>query len=174
MLRLVKMALQPEQLDFTGTQVNYYFVCKRKLWLFSHGMEQEAESDLVILGKLLHEYYYQRGLKEIQVGRIKIDLFGKRGEIREVKRSRKIEDAHIHQLLYYLYYLKNIIGIEAKGVLHYPLLRRKVELHLGDEESKRIEDVLRKVDKVVSSTTPPQPSWIKACRFCAYSELCWG
>ncbi len=26
-------------LHFTGTQINYYFVCKRKLWLFSHNME---------------------------------------------------------------------------------------------------------------------------------------
>ncbi|MEM4284287.1 MAG: Dna2/Cas4 domain-containing protein, partial [Candidatus Caldarchaeum sp.] len=42
-------------LYFTGTQINYYFVCKRKLWFFSHNMELESESDVVLLGKLLHE-----------------------------------------------------------------------------------------------------------------------
>lgn len=168
------MTLQLDQPDFTGTQVNYYFVCKRKLWLFSHGMEQESESDLVMLGKLLHEYCYQRELKEVQVGRIKIDFFGKGGEVHEVKRSRKIEDAHIHQLLYYLYYLKNVMGVDVKGVLHYPLLRKRIEIRLGDEEKERVEWVLKRIGEIISLPIPPQPSWIKACKFCAYCELCWG
>ncbi|MEM4312119.1 MAG: CRISPR-associated protein Cas4 [Nitrososphaerales archaeon] len=168
------MVLQLDQPDFTGTQVNYYFVCKRKLWFFSHGMEQEEEYDLVLLGKLLHEHYYQRELKEIQIGRIKIDFFGKKGEVHEIKRSRKIENAHTHQLLYYLYYIKKVVGIDVKGILHYPLLKRKVELNLGGEEVKRIEDILKKIDEVVSLSIPPQPLWIKACKLCAYRELCWS
>ena len=44
-----------EDLTYTGTQVNYYLICKRKLWLFSRGLEIEEISDLVLLGKLLHE-----------------------------------------------------------------------------------------------------------------------
>ena len=36
---------------FTGTQVNYYAVCKRKLWLFSHDIEMEREN--VQIGKNL-------------------------------------------------------------------------------------------------------------------------
>ncbi|MEM3192938.1 MAG: Dna2/Cas4 domain-containing protein, partial [Candidatus Parvarchaeota archaeon] len=36
---------------FTGTQVNYYFVCKRKLWFFSHNIELESDSDLVLMGR---------------------------------------------------------------------------------------------------------------------------
>jgi CRISPR/Cas system-associated exonuclease Cas4 (RecB family) len=42
------------ELVYTGTQVNYYFVCRRKLWLFSRNFEMEQSSDLVLLGKLLH------------------------------------------------------------------------------------------------------------------------
>lgn len=42
------------ELIYTGTQVNYYLVCKRKLWLFSRNFEMERSSDLVLLGKLLH------------------------------------------------------------------------------------------------------------------------
>jgi len=33
-----------------GTQINYYFVCKTKLWLFSHHIQMEQESDVVELG----------------------------------------------------------------------------------------------------------------------------
>ena len=32
-----------------GTQINYYFVCKTKLWLFSHNIQMEQESDNVSL-----------------------------------------------------------------------------------------------------------------------------
>ena len=39
------------ELAYTGTQVNYYFVCKRKLWLFSRNFEMEQFSDLVLLDR---------------------------------------------------------------------------------------------------------------------------
>ena len=42
--------LLSESLHFTGTQLNYYFVCKRKLWLFSHNLEMEQSYDAVLLG----------------------------------------------------------------------------------------------------------------------------
>src|SRR5690606_27710881 len=98
---------------FTGTQINYYFVCKRKLWFFSHNMELESDSDLVLMGRLLHENSYKRQpLKEVEIDRIKIDFVEKSKEIHEVKRSRKIEDAHVYQLLYYLYFLKKSANME--------------------------------------------------------------
>jgi len=45
---------------FTGTEVNYYFLCKKKLWYFSHDIQIEQGSDAVYLGKLIHENSYQR------------------------------------------------------------------------------------------------------------------
>jgi hypothetical protein len=75
--------------DYTGTQVNYYFICKRKLWLFSHGLEMEETSDLVLLGRLLHERGYQRKRKEVQVGRIKIDFVGPGCEIQRLSVREK-------------------------------------------------------------------------------------
>ena len=43
-----------------GTQINYYFICKTKLWLFSHNIQMEQESDNVKLGKTLHENSYKK------------------------------------------------------------------------------------------------------------------
>jgi len=65
---LSKLGTLDPTLHFTGTQINYYFVCKRKLWFFSHNMELESDSDLVHLGKLLHEHSCKRKLKEVGVG----------------------------------------------------------------------------------------------------------
>jgi CRISPR-associated exonuclease Cas4 len=92
-------------LFFTGTQINYYFVCIRKLWLFSHHIELEKESDLVKLGKELHVDRYQRRLKEMQIDKIKLDFIEKGNEIHEIKRSKKMENAHLYQLLYYIYFV---------------------------------------------------------------------
>jgi len=163
-----------EALNFTGTQVNYYFICKRKLWLFSYGLEMEETSDLVLLGKLLHERGYARRLKEVQVGRIKVDFVGSNCEIHEVKRSRKAEDAHLFQLLYYIYYLNRYAGVQAKGILHYPLLRRTVEVQLDDEQVGRMESLLRDIDSLLKQENPPSPLKIPYCRRCSYNELCWG
>jgi CRISPR/Cas system-associated exonuclease Cas4 (RecB family) len=258
------------EIKFTGTQVNYYFVCKRKLWLFSHNIELEPESDLVKLGKLLHENRYTRKMKEVQVGRIKIDFMEKektkglqrkelrdeakeeeeqeenmqidntaestatipddvggalnrpsspsvptlntvsceginperlvgpqvRGQtekkeeegeqqhqqqqqnsivIHEVKRSKKMQDAHFYQLLYYMYCLKRDFGVRVShGVLHYPLLKQNVEVGLTQDRVRQLEDAINGIAEVNSFPRPPGPEWKRYCRSCAYQELCWG
>ena len=162
-------------LQFTGTQINYYFVCKRKLWLFSHNMELEYDSDLVLLGKLLHENRYKRkSFKEVDIERIKIDFIEKSREIHEVKRSRKIENAHIYQLLYYLYFLKKTANVEAKGVLNYPLLKKNVTVELTAEREKELENILSNVSDIINQEKPQEPEWKSYCKNCAYRELCWG
>jgi CRISPR-associated exonuclease Cas4 len=163
-----------EALQFTGTQVNYFFVCLRKLWFFSHNLDVEAESDLVLLGKLLHETGYARKFKEVSIGSVKIDFLERRiGEIHEVKRSRRIEKAHLFQLLYYIYYLKRL-GVEVKGVLHYPLLKRTVNVELTEEKVKELEAVLEEMKKTISRKEPPTVERKPYCRKCGYYELCWS
>jgi len=39
------------QARITGTEINYLFVCTRKLWLFHHHIEMEHTSDYVALGQ---------------------------------------------------------------------------------------------------------------------------
>jgi len=36
---------------YTGTQVNYYVICPRKLWFFSHFLQMEENSDIVSMGR---------------------------------------------------------------------------------------------------------------------------
>jgi CRISPR-associated exonuclease Cas4 len=37
--------------SITGTHIAYAFICKRKLWLFAHGIQAEHESDAVRMGR---------------------------------------------------------------------------------------------------------------------------
>jgi CRISPR-associated exonuclease Cas4 len=65
-------------MQITGSHINYYFVCRRKLWFFANGIQMEQNSDLVYEGKLIHEESYpQRAAKyeEVQIGGIKVDFY---------------------------------------------------------------------------------------------------
>ena len=159
-------------LVFTGVEVNYFFVCRRKLWFFSRYLDLEAESDLVLLGRLLHEHGYRRKFKEVSIGRIKIDFLERYGVIHEVKRSRRMEKAHLFQLLYYIYYLKKL-GVKVKGVLHYPLLKRNVNVELTPERERELEAVLNEMRRIVSRDVPPEAERKRQCRRCSYFEICW-
>ncbi|MDI6917912.1 MAG: CRISPR-associated protein Cas4 [Thermoplasmatales archaeon] len=157
---------------FTGTQINYYFICKKKLWLFSHDLQMEHSSDKVLLGKLLHETSYPRKFREIELEGIKIDFLEKGCEIHEVKKSRRIEKAHIYQLLYYLYYLKKL-GVSGKGVINYPLLRKKMSLELTEEKEKETEEILKDIKHILSLEKPLDVEKKTYCKKCSYYELCW-
>ncbi|HIP75132.1 MAG TPA: CRISPR-associated protein Cas4 [Thermococcus paralvinellae] len=168
------METYPEtHLIIRGTEINYLFVCKTKLWYFSKGITMEQESEWVDLGKFLHEKSYFGEEKEVKIGPISID-FIRRGdtiEVHEVKRSKSMEKAHEMQALYYLYYLKKL-GINAKAILNYPQLREMKEITL-DEREKEVEEAIREVERIKSLSRPPEPKKSRACKKCAYYELCW-
>lgn len=164
-----------KNLTFTGTQVNYYFICKRKLWLFSRNLEMEQESDAVLMGKILQETTYTRQKKEILIDdKIQIDFMDNKGVIHEVKKSRKVEDAHIWQLLYYLYCLKQK-GIEGlKGEINYPLLKQVLPVELSPDKEERIKEILTEIGKLLTLETLPEKLNIRFCRKCSYFELCYA
>lgn len=161
-----------EEMYVRGVEMNYYFVCKRKLWLFSHNINFENESELVRLGKLIHREFYERDDKDVRIGPIAIDAVkrGRNLEIREVKKSKSMEKADFYQLAYYLFYLSNL-GIEARGILSYPKLRESIEIELNDELFKEIERIVAEVEKVKRGKIP-QAERGKHCRKCAYFEFC--
>lgn len=165
---------QIEQLHITGIKINYLFVCERKLWFFDRGITMERHSDQVLLGRLLEETSYPREKKK----RITIDdliaidiLQG--NAVDEVKSSRKMHQASVMQLCYYLYYLKQL-GIEKKGILRYPRLRKKEEIVLTPERIREVERAVAKVSAVLRLATPPPAVRKSYCPRCAYFEFCFG
>jgi CRISPR-associated exonuclease Cas4 len=169
------MNLITKELVFNGTQVNYYIVCSTKLWYFSHFLQMEQNSDLVELGKLIHETSFEKLKKDVQIdSKISID-FVERGNkiiIHDVKKSKKLEKAHIYQLLYYLYYLKQK-GIKAEGEINYPKIRKIEKIDLTEKNEEEIEAILKQIKEIISLSKPPKPEKKKYCRKCSYFELCW-
>ncbi|MCX6152706.1 MAG: CRISPR-associated protein Cas4 [Candidatus Kapabacteria bacterium] len=158
----------------SGTHINYYLLCKRKLWLFSHNIQCEQDSDAVLQGKVLHENSYQRENKEYQFGPIKIDWLDLKNKVvHEVKKSDKMEDAHLWQLKYYLYYLKhNGVG-EFRGELDYPKLKKKLPVNLAETDEIEIQEIIINIHDICNIELPPEPLIGKSfCKNCSYYELC--
>lgn len=100
-----------------GTLVWYCLICKRQVWLISHGVEADKEDEFLKLGRLIDESSYERVRHSVSFGDSKFDLLKEEkgvlviGEIK--KSSRSIEAARL-QLAHYLYELAKS-GIAARG-----------------------------------------------------------
>ena len=134
----------------------------------------EQESELVELGKFIHETSYQREKKEIMVDNtIVIDFTGNDKIIHEVKKSNKIEKAHIWQLKYYLYYLKQKGILNVTGELNYPKLKKIEKVSLTDNNEKELKKIFSNIDEIINRDTPPPHINKSFCKKCAYYEFCY-
>ena len=165
-----------DSLRISGTEVNYYFICKRKLWLYSKNLTMEQDSDDVYMGKLVHETSYRsKPRKEMMIDNlIKIDIADAGDKIHEVKLSKKMNIAHRFQLLYYLYYLKQCGMRNLVGELNYPRLRQKEEVRLLPEDEARIRQILHEIGEIKRLSESPPAEFSRLCKRCSYAELCWG
>ena len=165
-------------MHITGTHFNYYQVCRRKLWLFANGIGMEHTSDLVYAGKLIHEESYpQRSEKyeEIEMDGIKVDYYDAKNKvIHEIKKSDKVEKAHEWQLKYYIYVFEHN-GIEGvKGILEYPVLRKKDEIVLSEVDRDKLKEMEKEITNIIENETCPPLEKKKLCKNCSYFDFCYS
>jgi len=157
----------------TGTQIAYYIICHRKLWLFSKNISLEHTSELVDIGKIIHEHSYHRKRKEINLEGIKVDLLDtKHGIIHEIKKSKALEHGHHWQIKYYIYYLKNL-GIEVEGIIDYPKLKQREIITLDESDVSKIENMVSTINMMLDETSPPAVINKPYCKKCSYYEFCY-
>ena len=151
----------------------YYFVCKRKLWLFCNDISMEDENELVQIGKFIDSSSYASERKHIMINEeINIDFAEYSGVIHEIKKSRKIEEASVWQLKYYLYYLKQY-GVEnIKAKLDYPLMKQTVDISLEEDDEEKIRKILDDIKEIVQAENMPDQLDSNICKKCAYFDLC--
>jgi CRISPR-associated exonuclease Cas4 len=164
-------------MQITATHINYFFICYRKLWLFSHGINMEHTSGVVAEGKLIGETTYrQRPEKytEIEIGGSKIDFYdAKKKIVHEVKKSKKAEEAHEWQVKYYIWLLAQN-GIEgASGILEYPKLRETKEVLLTRSDESYLQLAIAQIKALIESEHCPQVINAKICKSCSYQDFCY-
>ncbi len=158
----------------TGVMVYYYFVCRRKLWFFSNDLNMESNSELVGIGKFIDETSYGRERKNILIDEsISIDFLKDWKIVHEVKKSNKIDEASKWQLKYYMWVLKSK-GVEIeKGILNYPLLRKREEIFLFEKDEQELRIIVEDIKKIISSKVPSDTLNKGFCKKCAYYEFCY-
>lgn len=160
----------------TGTDIWFYFICRREVWLNMHQIAPDQEDENVEIGRFIHEYRYGREKKEVAIDSIKIDRLKRESGglvVKEVKKSSKFLTSARFQLLYYLYTLKQM-GIEARGELLFPEERKKEPVELNAESVEKLEQAIADIRKIAKAPVPPPPRKIPFCRRCAYREYCWA
>lgn len=163
---------EPE-VRITGLMVQYYHVCRRELWFMSRGIDIDRGTVNIRKGARVDEESYRDQKRSFQIdGRIQIDMLDD-GKIMEVKVSSALEKPPKMQLLYYLWYLENVYGVDRKGVLAYPEERKRENVQLTAETTEQIEETIRGIIDVVTSDSPPPLEKKSYCDSCLYQDICW-
>ncbi len=157
--------------NLTGTIINYYMHCKRQCWLFAHRINLEDNSELVKLGKAIHE---EKQTQEIEIDNIKIDKISDEYLI-EIKKSDADINACKFQILFYLQKLKRK-GIDRKGrleIIEKKTKSRKTHIYILDKETeKELNHIKELTIELLNQEKVPDFVRTNKCRNCAYYSYC--
>lgn len=167
------MDLFGSNLKITGTEINYLYVCPRKLWFYTHGISMEQNSMKVEIGKETHDHSLKSKKTEMLIDNtVRIDYIDNELAIHEIKLTKAMDMASKYQLLYYLYYLEQK-GIECKkGVIHYPKSRKTETVEINQADRIAIEEAIEEIGRIKNMKSPPKTAREKKCKSCSYFELC--
>jgi CRISPR-associated exonuclease Cas4 len=160
--------------NISGTCIYYFFICKRKLWYHLNDISLEKYNEDVAIGKLVHENSYERQKNNVVInGEIVIDFIDNYKVCHEVKKSKKLEIAAIYQMKYYLYtLLKNGLEIK-KGIIDYPLIKRREVVEISASDITGIENIIDEIQEMANMPVTTFPYLKKGfCKKCAFYELC--
>lgn len=158
-----------------GTLINYFVHCKRQCYLHGNRLNMEDNSELVKVGKALHDVRNDEHDKEIEIENIKVDKLT-RDYLIEVKKSDADQEAAKWQLLFYLSVLKSK-GIVRKGKLQIMEKNKsKVKtmvLELSEENEKELREMSDEIGALIAGEAIPPVLNKASCKKCAYYEYCY-
>lgn len=165
---------QPDQTgDLGGVHIKYLLHCPRQLWLYSRGYRPEQGSEDVAFGEAVDDTAYSRR-REIDLGAAKLDWVTTGAVVHETKSSRVPSEQHMAQVRHYCLLLEHR-GVNVRGgVLHYPVVRRTIEVAWDDAARETAARAEREARAVIARTAAPPRLQRARCRGCSFTDYCWG
>ncbi|MBP1617415.1 MAG: CRISPR-associated protein Cas4 [Bacteroidetes bacterium] len=164
-------------MNITATHIAYLHTCHRKLWLFSNGIQMEHTSELVAEGKLISETTYldrARKYTELEIDGVKIDFYDAKDRVvHEVKKSDKVEHAHIAQVTYYLYVLARNGVKQPSAIIEYPKLKQRECIDWNDDFVEKGKLWEQETQQIALAENCPALIKKPICKNCSYFELCY-
>lgn len=159
----------------TGTLINYYFHCKRQCYLAGNRLNFEDNSELVKIGKSLHETRVKGKNTEVAVEHIKVDKISGPYLI-EYKKSNSDIKACKWQLLFYLHVLKEK-GVVKKGKLicfeKSSSESKTLEVELTEALENQLVLICEEIETFIKAEKPPPAEYKPMCKKCAYFTYCY-
>lgn len=165
-----------DQINITGTEMAYLYICERKLWLFHHGIRPENEHVNVQIGRFVQETTFARhdNKKELQLGEIGVVDWAEldKGIIHETKKGKAPRQAEDAQVSYYLWWMR-CHGLKVDTcIVHYPKQKKTRKLKWTTDMEKQVEADLEKARSIVKILAPPEVTYGRICQKCAFEEYC--
>jgi len=159
-----------------GTLINYYFHCKRQCWLHGNRLNLEDNSEVVKIGKAIHEEKAEQGKNtELTIDNVKIDKLTNEYLV-EVKKSDADVEASKWQLLLYLKVLKGK-GMDRKGKLEFVEKNKSknkiLYVQLDEESEIKLDNVVKSIEDLINMEEIPSAINKPTCKKCAYYEYCY-
>lgn len=163
---------EPE-VRITGLMVQYYHVCERELWFMSRGIDIDRETVNIQRGTHVDKTSYSESRRSFSIGnRIQLDVLDS-GDVMEIKVSSKLELPARMQLLFYLWFLREVYDIDKDGVLAYPTERKRESVKLDQTNAQKVRETVRGILRVVNRDSPPELNKKPYCGSCLYQDICW-
>lgn len=159
--------------EIGGVHVKYLVHCRRQLWLYSRGYRPEAGSDAVAFGEAVDDTAFGRQ-REIDLGAARIDWVTTGAVVHETKSSRAPSEQHEAQVRHYCLLLERR-GVNVRGGrLHYPMIRRTVEVTWDDTARSAASAADHEARQVIVLPDAPPRLPRTRCRGCSFTDYCWG
>lgn len=158
-----------------GTIINYYMHCKRQCWLHGNRVNLEDNSELVKIGKAIHEVKsFENKDTELSIENIKIDRIT-RDYLTEIKKSDADIEASKWQLIYYLKVLRDK-GIERKGKLEFIEKNKSKStliVMLDEDVLIQLDEMIKDIENLILDIKIPEVIYKPGCKKCSYYEYCY-
>lgn len=163
-----------DDIEISGTMIEYYFICKKHLWLTLHNINMEYKSELVRIGKIIDETCYGKNKKHINIlDKINLDFIDNHFIINEIKPSKYPKEYSKWQIKYYLYFLKKLGVNNVKGKLVYPKIKTIIKIDLSESDEKCLLMVIKEIEKIKNMNVPPEGLSKSKCKNCSFFDLCY-
>jgi CRISPR-associated exonuclease Cas4 len=156
-----------------GVHIKYLVHCPRQLWLYMKGYRPERRSDAVQYGEAVDETTYTRR-RDLDLGEAKIDWVTTGAVIHETKSSRAPSEQHEAQVRHYCLLLERRGVTVRGGVIHYPLIRRTVDVAWDSTARTLAEETESRAREVIAAAVAPPRLDRAKCRRCSYLDYCWS
>jgi CRISPR-associated exonuclease Cas4 len=157
-----------------GVHIKYLLHCPRQLWLYARGgYRPEQRSTTVAFGEAVDATTYTRR-RDVDLGEAKIDWVTTGAVVHETKSSRTPSPQHQAQVRHYCLLLTRMGVSVARGVVHYPLIRRTTEVPWDAAARAEAEATEQAARDAIAADRPAPRLPRSRCRGCSYRDYCWG